>query len=365
MLAEMVDRADSDEERMDLLARRERIHREQLDARDSAFDLLVLQHRLSPTDAEVTQRLSADAEAADAWEWVLPLLEARALFQTGEEAALSLAVTADLYDEKLEDKDRAYHLSAAAFIQNPDDTDIAPRLEELAGEVDRYEGLADVFRLAAAFSNETDRTVGLLQRIANIYEEKLEQPERAIDIHTRLLYLKDDEEKSLEVMINWHRDRSEWRDLRDRMRQRISLFEGEEDRDETIPWLVEIAEISSEKLNDPEEALQAYGDIIEVDPQHDDARAGLEGLVQSISEPNLRLRWLAMQLKGAEEDKKADLRLEIAQIQEVELEDSDGAIATLRSMVGEQGPLGKGFDELVRMLLHQLLPAGGAGGAAA
>ena len=347
LLTEMVDRAVEDEDRMGLMARRERLHREQLDDREGAFDLLVLQHRLTPGDLEVTQRLSADAEAANAWEWVLPLLEARALFHGGEVAAQALAVTADLYDEKLEDKSRAFHLSAAAFIQSPENAELADRLEGLSGEVDRHEALADVFRLAAAFSEEQECTVDLLRRIANIYEEKLEQPDRAIDIHTRLLYLKEDEVPSLEVMIAWHRERCEWRDLRDRMRQRIALSE---DPEEIIPWLLEIAATSDDKLMDAEEALQAYGDVLEIDPQHDEARDGLEGLVQSISEPTLRLRWLEMQLKGAEDEKSEELLLEMAQIQEEELDDLEGATRTLVRLVSGQEVPGVGFDELVRML---------------
>ena len=187
----------------------------------------------------------------------------------------------------------------------------------------------------------------LLRRTTRIYEDKLDAPARAIDIHRRLLHLREDEMRSLEVMIEWHRNSSEWRDLRDRLQQWVRLCAEEEDR---VPKLLEMAQISEQYLADPETALETYGKILELDAEHEAARDGLKGLVVSIAEPGMRIRWLRMEMKNADEAGAAELQLEIAQIQEQQAEDVPGAIATLRQLFEETGPDGPAFDPLSRLL---------------
>ena len=346
-LTELWDRATLPSERMDLLARREHVAREKLNDRALAFDLLIRRFRLDPEDLDLLRQLTEDAEALDAWAWSLPILEATQLSSSGDTAANERAVTAALYEQKLGARERAFTLYASAFTEAPEAQDLADKLEELADQTGRYEALASTFREAAAVSQNSEQTIDLLRRTARIYEDKLSAVTKAFEIHRRLLHLKADELRSLEVVIDWHRDRSEWRDLRDRLNQWIRLAPQQSDR---IPKLMEIADISEQHLDDPEGALETYGKILELDPGHDAARTGLKGLVVSITEPSMRIRWLRMELKSAADAHASELRLEIANIQEQDLEDRDGAIATLRDLVQETGPKGPGFEPLSRLL---------------
>jgi len=349
ILAELEDRSADLEERLDLLTRRETLRRDKLGAREEALDLLVLRYRLAPDDPEITRALSQDVADLDAWEWILPLMEGAALNTSDAGVVEEIVETARLYEEKLSDEDRAFHLLAASLLVNPDTSDNYAKLEELAIKGDLFDSLANIFRLAAATSDDLEHTVELLRRIATIYEEKLDQPDQAIDIYSRVLALKDDDIPSLQVMLDWHRDREEWRDLRDRLRQRLRLT-SEEEEAEKIPLLLEVAQISEEHLTDAEEALQAFGEVLEIDQDHQHSRDGLDSLVSSMDEPGLRLRWLEMQLRTAHEDDIPSLRMDIARLQEDDLDDRGGAIATLQALVSETGPDGPGFAMLRRML---------------
>ncbi|MCA9672976.1 MAG: hypothetical protein KC503_45605 [Myxococcales bacterium] len=347
VLAQLWDRTTSNKDRIALLDRREHVARKKLKQQQLAFDMLVRRFRLAPEDLDLLKALTGDAEGLKGWDWLLPVLEAAQLAPQERRSADELAVTAALYEDKLGDLDRAFVLYSEAFVMNPSAVDLADKLDSLAGKIDRYEALASTLRMAAAGSDDHEQTLSLLRRIAEIYEQKLNQPQRAIDIHRRLLALKQDEVRSLEVMIAWHRERNEWRDLRDRLHQWVHLAPEEGNR---IPRLLEIASISEQHLGDPEGALEAYGTVLELDAEQTDARTGLEGLVLSITEPSLRLRWLRMELKAADQAKRTALRLEIAEIQRRDVEDSAGAIATLRELVQETGADGPGFEPLARLL---------------
>lgn len=351
VFAELWDRIDDNDpsarRRLELLNRRESVARLHLKQQARAFDFLARRYRLDDGDLELLRALTQDAEELDAWAWLLPLLEAAQRAPVDQSSTDELIVTAALYEEKLKDHDRAFALYREVFVLDPRTKDVLGRLEVLAETTSSHEQLADALRMAAASSDDQDLTLDLLRRIAAIYEEKLKSPARAIDIHRRLLDLKDDEQRSLEVMIDWHREHSEHRDLRDRLQQWCELAPEQEDR---LPKLLEIARVSQERLLDAEEALSAFGRVLELAPDHEEAKAGLEGLVSSITEPGLRKRWLQMQLAGAEGERAATLRLEIAKILEEDLEDVGGAITELKTLVETDGADGVGFAPLARLL---------------
>jgi WD40 repeat protein len=62
---------------------------------------------------------------------------------------------------------------------------------------------------AARGTGSEDDTLDLYRRIAHVYEQRLEAPDRAHDIHLRILRLRADALPSLEVIITSHRRREE------------------------------------------------------------------------------------------------------------------------------------------------------------
>ncbi|MCC6747446.1 MAG: hypothetical protein IT371_07300 [Deltaproteobacteria bacterium] len=348
--AELWDRTNSDRDRLELLARRDRVARQKLQSRGTAFDHLWRRFRIRADDGELLRLLTEDAEALGGWEWALPQLEAALLAQGDEAPTDQLGQLAGLYEQKLGDVERSFALYSEAFWRNPVAPDLPGKLEQLAARIDRYETLAHTLREAAARLPDGDVKLDLFHRIAAIYEQKLHAPARAIDIHRRILDLKPEEMRSLDVMLDWHRERKEWRDLRDRLHQWVRLAPAHQNR---VPKLLEVAHLSEQHLRDAEAALEAYGQVLELDPEQRDARRGLEGLVLSITEPGLRLRWLRMELRRATAVRALELRLEIASLQEDELQDGAGAIETLTSLVEETGADGPGFAPLARLLRQE------------
>ncbi|MCA9519623.1 MAG: tetratricopeptide repeat protein [Myxococcales bacterium] len=346
LLAELWDATDDRERRSQLLSHRERLAREQLNDERLAFERVVQRYRVEATP-EIEGRLTGDADKLEQWPFLLPLLEAT-LLADGERANLeTIAATATRYLDKLKQPDLAFGLYARAYIRSPQNGDLRENLELIAEETGAWETLADTYRSAIAGHGDRDQTIVTLRRIAQIFEEKLGHPEKAIDIHRGLLHLNHDEVRSLEVMIDYHRGRNELRDLRDRLYQWVFLSEDAAAR---IEKLNEISLISN-SLMEPDGALMAYGQILQLEPENDDAREGLRTLEGEMNEPEQRLQWLEMRLRTTQDDGDATrLRLEMARILEEDLHDADEAISTLEGLLEATGSTGPGFEPLSRLL---------------
>lgn len=350
VFAELWDRTDDLSKRMDLLKERELISRKDLKEPLRAFDFLIRRFRLDENDLDLLQNITTAAEELKLWQWLLPIIEAAQRASTENHSVEELMVTAALYEEKLSDMQRAFSIYRDIFVQSPRSGKLLEKLFMLAKKTKSFDELANALRLAAASTESSELALTLLRHVIEIYEKNLKRPDDAIDIHRRILDLKQDEIPSLEVTIDWHRTRNEYRDLRDRLQQWCQLAPEEMDR---IPHLLEIAALSERYLEEPEEALSAYGLILDIKPDHKKANKGLDGLITSIKEPSLRKRWLHMQKKGADEARVIELQLEIAKISEHELEDVDAAVSELRDLLDTHGANGPGFSPLRKLLTQE------------
>ena len=173
-LAQLWDRATSDKDRGDLLLRRQRIA-QRLERPDQAFEIAIRRFRLDPENVDLLRTMTEAAEALGAWKWLLPILEAAQLAPTERRSAAELTLTAALYEDKVHDKERASVLYADAFVMDPSAEKLVTKLDALAADLGRHDGLADTLRLAAAVSDDRDRKIELLRRVASSYERRLKQ----------------------------------------------------------------------------------------------------------------------------------------------------------------------------------------------
>lgn len=351
LYAELWDRAETAGERVELARARHRLHAEPLTDPSGALDQLLVVHRLDPDAEGLAEQLAAAADALAAWGRLLPMLEARVRSLGAAAAPEDLARCADLYEQKREDRDRALELYGEAFGLRPSWDDLRGRLERLADAVGRHDVLAAVYRLAAARSaGDRDRCLDLSRRLPALYAERLDRPGEQLDVHQRILQVDPADRGSLEVVIEHHRTAGNWRELRDRLQQWIGL--AGDDPGRTGRWL-EIARISRERLADPESALSAYASVLQVEPANEEAAEGVRSLTEGPIEPSLELRRLRLELARAEGERRVEIRLACARIQEEQLDDPAGAVETLRELVGETGPAGPGYEPLARLLREQ------------
>ncbi|NMC71036.1 MAG: hypothetical protein GYA57_13360, partial [Myxococcales bacterium] len=351
LYGELWDRAETTAERIALARARHALHAEQLGDPSGALDQLLVIYRLDPEQPGLFEQLQAAADALGAWGRLLPVLEARVRAAGAAADADQLCRVAALQEEKRQDRERAFELYAEAFVLRPSRTDLREVLERLAQATGRWDWLAFAFRLAAARTEDREQALALYRRLTAVYGEALQRPGEALDCHQRILQLQPGALDSLEVLIEHHRGAGNWRELRDRLQQWIA--HGPAEPAARVPRWLEIARLSREHLADPETALAAYAQVMEADPANEEAAQGVRSLTEGPIEPPLELRRLRLELAHATPERRAEILLTCARIQEEQLDDPPGAIATLRELLAETGPGGPAFEPLSRLLREQ------------
>lgn len=345
VLHERMDRVASPAERSALHARVEEVARGPLEDASVAAAHALARFRIDRDDPAVLSRVLDDADASGEWMWMLPSLEAAALADLDEMTADRLAEVARLYAEKASSPRRAFSLYTLALAAAPASETLPDLLAALVDEVDGHAELAHALRRAAAMCGDPDRAVDLLRRTAALYEETLGQSDEAVDVHRRLLELRDDEARSLDVMIASHRERSQWHDLRDRLRRWVELHEDGPAAERIERWM-EVGTVAERELGDLQGALDAYGEVLALDAGHEEARSRTDALVRAIDDPVQRIAFLRAELARAPQSGKAEIELNIAQLQLERANDVDAALETLEGLVEREGVLSAGYEPL-------------------
>jgi tetratricopeptide (TPR) repeat protein len=343
--AERWDRAENDSERVEIARARAKLHAGELKDPLGALDHGVVAYRLQPT-RELEDELEKQADALDAWDRVLPVLEARARTATMVSPS-ALSHLGALHEQKRRDPRRAFELFGQALLLEPSAKETEQKAASLAG--DDAERLAGLLRAAAAHSSDPMRALELYGRAAALFADKLKRADLALDVHQRILQLQPAALDSLEVVLAHHRAAGNWRELRDSLSRWLELdaTKGDPRRRER---LLEIASLSRDKLADYEGALSTYTQILDGDPQDAQALEGIQSLTKGEMEPTLELKRLRIELQRAAGARRVDLQLACAELQEKRLDDLPGAVATLRELQAESGAAGVGYDPLARLL---------------
>ncbi|OIP38189.1 MAG: hypothetical protein AUK47_12380 [Deltaproteobacteria bacterium CG2_30_63_29] len=345
LYGELWDRSENEAVRTAIAAKRHGLVKDVLADPKSALNELLLRHRTA-TNKEIRTQLLDAATELDAWGIVLPRIEAfeRAVETPSTEGLVEVA---KLYEEKLGAKDRAMELYAEVLLMDASHSTAPDELARLAQETAQASRQAMALRSAAAHATNKDDALALYARVAELLFGTLQDPSRAIDIHRRILRLADGKRESLDALIQWHRDNNEWAELRDRLKQRIESTEGAA---ENIDLWMEVAQLSTDHLDDSEGALDAYAKILTQTPDHLGAREGVAALTGGNMTPEVAARRLRLELNlAAEEDRPAALAA-LAKLQDEELKHPEAARVTWQQLVELTGAAGEGYAPLADVL---------------
>jgi Tfp pilus assembly protein PilF len=353
LYAELWDRAETVAERIAIVRARHALAAGELESPLAALDHLLVLYRLDPTQPGLEDQLLAAAESQGAWRRVLPIVESKVRAAANgssdaARAAADLARVAQLYEDRCQDRARAFDLYAEAVVLAEQPLpEVESRLLALS-DPSLLPVLANVLRTVAARTQDTQRAHDLLVRIAALYES-LGQAELARDIHQRIVQIAPKSIPSLRVLIAYRRKHELHRELRDGLQQLAAAL-VDAPQAERIELQLEIAALSQEKLGDAETALSTYAQILDVDPQNTAALDGIRALTAGSIPPALELRRLRIELSRASGPQRVEMLLACARLQRDSLDDPEGALQTLRALLAETGPMGPGYEPLAQAL---------------
>jgi tetratricopeptide (TPR) repeat protein len=372
LLARAVPHVDSDKERAQLRYRRGELHANRLDDPDGACELLEEALSEQPkhkgarralealmTHAGLRQRIARTLE---------PLFEADGDFtklvevlrvqrealpeERSPEAAALMSRIALLSEEKLNKPDDALAAYREALRLDPADVQNRQNVERIATALGRFEDLAAAWEEAFRATDEDNLALRgeLLCRAAELYDDKLADPERARDAWKRLLDLDptslDTAKPAAIALARLYQQSRRWSELIDVLRRQAEWAQGEERK----ALLFRVGGIQERLLSDRAAAIATYREILEGDATEVRALDALEALHVQGEQWSELIEILRRRVDLAQDGgARRDLLWRIAEVTEQKINDRDEAITAYGVILDERADDLPTLDALARL----------------
>ncbi|NOZ85605.1 MAG: tetratricopeptide repeat protein [Deltaproteobacteria bacterium] len=328
---------DSDQgDRGEVFAELADIYQENLSRPDLAFLTACRWHADVPGDEQAKKRLEGLAAVTGSWEEAVRALEEEIEKAVDPvNAARTRLRVAGLHLERLERPDRAIdHLKAVLDDPNPDVVPIKVRAADMLADLYRSQSawadLADILENRLGWLERRSDKAEALRELAEVYKDKLDDPERAFSAACRSVRQDPGSRATLAVA-------EELADSRGYLDEMAALYEDLAEEAE-IPTLsasyyFRLGELLENKLKKKEKARAAYRNALEIRPDDLDALKNLEALAERAGDFEEAVDLLKRQAAILEEEAGIKVRLKLAKMLEQELGEVEGAYEQYKHVV--------------------------------
>jgi golgin subfamily B member 1 len=216
---------------------------------------------LDPSRQDVLDAFEKQAERAKDWPSLADALERRIATLTDETARLAaLQKLGTVYADHVNDPaaaarawrrvlelqpghHRALRVLRDSYLSSAD----YDGLEQLYGEQNDWEGLAEVFSSAADRAKDNAAKIELSYRAAGVYEQRLSQPDRAFRSYERILSADPSDVRAARALIPLYQKDEKWARLPSLYEL---IIEKADSVDEKLEMLGQLVEIASKRLSD-------------------------------------------------------------------------------------------------------------------
>jgi tetratricopeptide (TPR) repeat protein len=272
-----------------------------------------------------------------------------------------------LYQEQLEDKRSAIDCYRDILATTPEHSGAVTSLELLLDESDQQLEIAEVleplYRMSEQWSklvrimevqlehteDQLDK-VGAVQRIAEICEQRLDDPIKAFEWYGRALEFDPTSEMIAEELERLAAAVDGWGELTSYY-ERVLQSVDEEERKRL---LLKIARVCDQELRDPARAEEAYLRVLELDAEEPDALSALDRIYEAAS-MHRELAQILTRRVGITDDSQTlvELQLRLAMTYEVALEELDSAVEVYTSVLEQESRNARALEALERIYFRR------------
>jgi cellulose synthase operon protein C len=244
-----------------------------------AVDLYERAERIQAGLPEAFRSLQRIYRRTGKFEALAELYERGAESTADEEQALGLMRrAARLYEEQLQNRERAVALFEKILERRPEDREALLELSRLYEEAGRIEDLRRTLASWADLTLDSRDRIELRRRIAELYEGPLRKLEQAIALYLEILRDAPSDRPTLERLKALFERTSRWQDLVETLRLELTVTPK---GPEQAPILVEIARLCLHKLGEVDQARAALEEALREDPTYTPATSALQELLLS------------------------------------------------------------------------------------
>ena len=249
-----------------------------------------------------------------------------------EEQLDHLVQLRDLCAERLGDRTEAFRWASKAYDVAPGRADLRDALEERAGDANAWEELLLIYELQTEESEDDEERLELYRRMARINAERLGQPEVAVKSFEKVLELHPGDDEALGTLENIYAASAQFDELLGVFQTRFEMAEEDEQR---CSLLKEMARIHEEGLEDSDSAAAAFRQVLELQPDDEEALAALERMATEGERWQELVDILVTRREYSEGDESVDITFQLSRLYSEKLDQPASAIEELRSVLDE------------------------------
>ncbi len=305
-------------EAVELLARIATLEESELASAGHAFDAWLEILRLEPGDERARIEISRLAQWLQRWPEATGALEAAVTATPAGDIATRAALLGELatyYDSQLGDSERAitaYKRLLEADLSSPATSRRAgAALARLYEESKNWVELRGVMRKQAEWAEDAGERRALLSRVASLEEEKLADRDAAIATWRDVLQDQPADAGALHALERLFQASEKWRDLMEVLRRMVDAATNDAD---AIALLSQIAELHERRLQEPDEAIAAWLEVLDRNGEHARGLAELARLYRAAGRQADQLDIYERQAALAHGADQIALQVEIAKL---------------------------------------------------
>jgi tetratricopeptide (TPR) repeat protein len=266
------------------------------------------------------------------WESLIEILDAKASSGLGDETELRMQIGL-IREGKLDDMEGAIEVYEDIVTYNETHRQALDRLLELYASVDDFEKLTGVYERLLHTAAEPADQISYCEALALLQEQVHENPEAAADYYHRVLQIDDHHGGALEALERLYAELDQWEDLIDVYRRRM---EQASDDETWVLFKERSATVYAEALNDPDNAIYAWQELLDRAPTYRPALDSLDRLFRQTEQWEQVQDILEKKVSVAETvPERVTLMCDRAAIVLDDLADPDGAIDILNRALSE------------------------------
>lgn len=269
------------ESRKDLLRRVGKLNEEYLEDLEAALETYGRLLREDWRDQESWERLLRSARVSERFDRAAQIFsEVAGNLLVDESLAAKLAIViGQIYHERLGDLKTASSWYDRVIRFDPNDAVVFGWLETTLTLSGSFGELTDLYLRQVEVVDDGEARIQYFQRAATVFENQLNNVERSLECHRRVLELDPQDPESLQHCDRLLERSSRWRELAEHLHQRIAASDGSPDN---VTFRRRLGALLATKLNDDAAAIDAYEAVLEIVPNDPATVSALELLVQKL-----------------------------------------------------------------------------------
>lgn len=228
--------------------------------------------------------------SANDWDGLADVLSGTADRVTEREAKIALSFrVAEIYEQKIGVPERAFRSYERVLSVKPDEKRAAAALVPLYEKDEKWARLPALYEVLLSHAADDVERRGLYEKLAAVVGDRLADRPAAFRYAKKAYELAPTAKGTLASLEAWARASGEWAGLAQAIQARLESAEG---ADEQRELRMKLAEVSAQHAGKPDDAVLAYKELIEANPEDEAAIAGLDRLLRSSPDRRDDLRWL-------------------------------------------------------------------------